>query len=222
MPKPSLTPAAPRPPQAPAAPKGLGRRVAWGKAVATKTIRQLGPRWLHLGTYATLQPDWCVAPPDFVGAHTSTPEFMIYAAISKVTHDPPDPRKPPYVGGITWQYQDPLLGGRQTKGGQVCDFAIQWGGETVCIRLQSEYFHVEGSASKKASELFDKSHDTFRVEDIYEGDFVADCTLRAACAVVANALAGRDTPDPANLGTAQQVRRKGGSKPVGRSPKAPG
>jgi hypothetical protein len=48
--------------------------------------------------------------------------------------------------------------------------------------------------------------------DIYEEDFVADCSLSAACAVVANALAGRDAPNPGYLGTAQQTRRRGGAR----------
>lgn len=207
---PLKVPKPPRPPQPPAAPKGMGRRTNPGNQ-PRNPLHQWGPRFLRRNKLPTPQPDWCTPPPNFVGAHTSTTEWMIYAAISKLTGDPPDPRKPPYVGGVNWTYQDPLLGGRLTKGGQVCDFLVHWGGEEVCIRLQTEYFHIQADAAKKADEFFEKTH-ADRIIDIYDQAFTADCTLRAAVAAVANALAGRDAPNPAALGTAQQVRRRGGGK----------
>ena len=209
-PRKSITPAAPRPPQPPAAPKGMGRRTKPGTLPKT-SYRQFGPRWLRLFSLPTTEPDWCAPWPGFVGAHTSIPEQMIYNAIAEVTNDPQHPEQPPYVGGSTWTYQDPLNGGRLTRGGSVCDFVVNYGSEEICIRLQSERYHVTAEMAKRIDELYEKSHGD-RTVDIYEEDFVADCSGRAACAVVANALAGRDAPNPGYLGTAQQTRRRGGSE----------
>jgi hypothetical protein len=210
MPRKSITPSAPRPPQPPAAPPGLGRRTRPG-GMPKATLRGFGPKWLRLFALPQEVPDWCAPWPGFVGAHTSIPEQMIYAAISKITGDPPHPEQPPYAGGTTWSYQDPLMGGRLTRGGSVCDFLVHWGAEDVCIRLQSERYHVTAEIAKRADELYEKAHGD-RTVDIYEEDFVADCSLSAACAVVANALAGRDAPNPGYLGTAQQTRRRGGAR----------
>jgi hypothetical protein len=205
----SLTPSAPRPPQPPAPPAGLGRRVKAG-GLPRNPLRQFGPRWLKSFALPKANPDWCVPWPDFVGAHTSLSEQMIYRAIARKMGDPPHPEKPPYSGGVNWSYQDPLLGGRMTKGGSVCDFNIHWNTEDVCIRLQSERYHVTAEMAKRVDELYEKSHGD-RVIDIYEQDFVGDCSGEAACAVVADALAGRDAPNPAILGTARSVRRRGGA-----------
>lgn len=205
---PGITPAAPRGPQPPAAPPGMGRRKRAG-GLPRNPLRQFGPRFLGLFQLPRGVPDWCVPWPEFVGAHTSLTEQMIYRAIAKVTGDPPHPERPPYTGGVNWSYQDPLLGGRMSKGGQVCDFTIRWGTEEVCIRLQSEYWHVQAEMAKRIDELYEKSHGD-RIVDIFEQDFVGDCSGEAACRVVANALAGRETGDPGYRGTAQQTRRRGG------------
>lgn len=209
-PRKDLTPKAPRPPQPPAPPKGMGRRVAPG-GLPRNPLRTFGPRWLKLYALPTNQPDWCVPWPDFVGAHTSLSEQMIYKAIARLTGDPPHPEKPPYTGGLHWTYQDPMQGGRMSKGGTVCDFAVQWGDEVVCIRLQSERYHVTAEMAKRVDELYEKSHGD-RTVDLYEQDFVGDCSGEAAVRVVADALAGRDAPNPGVLGTAERVRRRGGSR----------
>lgn len=206
-----ITPAAPRPPQPPAAPPGMGRRSRFS-AIAKVPLRTFGPRFLKRYALPQEDPDWCVPPPDFVGAHTSGSEWMIYAALFMVLGEKSDPRKPPFTGGLHFVYQDPLLGGRQTRGGQVCDFSVTYGAEDMCIRLQSEHYHVQADNAKRVDEFYEKTHTDMRIIDIYEESFVADCSLRAACAVIANALAGRDAPNPAFLGTSQQVRRRGGDR----------
>jgi hypothetical protein len=206
-----ITPVAPRPPQPPAAPRGMGRRKK-ASAVTDVAVRPTGRRFLKLGQLPQTRPDWCVPPPEFVGAHTSLPEFMIYAALFMVTGDKGNPRKPPFTGGLHFTYQDPLLGGRQTRGGQVCDFSVRWGSEDICIRLQSDFWHLQADNAKRADEAFEKTHAAMRIVDIFEQEFVTDCSLRAACAVVANALAGRESPNPASLGTTQQKRRRGGDR----------
>jgi hypothetical protein len=189
----------------------MGRRTKAG-GLPKNALRQFGPRFLKLGTLPVNKPDFCVPWPNFVGAHTSLSEQIIYAALCMVMKVPGNWREPPYDGRGAFSYQDPLLGGRMTKGGQVCDFLVPWGSEEVCMRLQSEHFHVMAEVSKRADELFEKTHSTARIQDIYEQDFIADCSARAACAVVANALAGRDSPNPGYLGTSQAVRKRGGER----------
>ncbi len=209
-PKKNYTPAAPRPPQPPPPPAGMGRRTAPG-GLPKLPYFKFGPRFLKKYSLPQLQPDWCVPWEGFVGAHTSLSEQMIYRAIARLTGDPPHAEKPPYVGGVTWTYQDPLNGGRLTRGGTVCDFNVHWGTEDVCIRLPSEYFHVAAGPEKAADELFEKTHGD-RTIDIYEQDFAGDCTGEAAVRVIADALAGRDAPNPGALGTAQRIRRRGGTR----------
>jgi hypothetical protein len=133
-------PGAPRPPQPPKAPAGFGRKNAPGN-VTKQPIRKFGPRYLKLFSLPGATEDWCVPWPTFVGAHTSLSEQMIYRAIAKVKNDPQRPEQPPYVGGVTWEYQAPdsAHGGRLSKGGTVCDFLVEWGSEDVCLRLQSEH-----------------------------------------------------------------------------------
>lgn len=200
----------PSPPRPPAPPKGMGRRSRLGNTTRTP-LRAFGPRFLQLGKLPGATTDWCVAPSGFVGAHTSLPEWMIYKAIARVTGDPPRPEEPPYAGGVNWTYQDPLLGGRLSKGGVVCDFLVRWGTDEVCIRLQSERYHTTAEIAKQQDELYEKTHGT-RTIDIYEQDFRGDCSGAAACRVVAEALAGRDAPDPVARGTVRQVRQRGGPR----------
>jgi hypothetical protein len=89
---------------------------------------------------------------------------------------------------------------------------VPWGSEDTCIRLQSDFWHLQADNAKRADEAFEKTHAAMRIVDIFEQEFVTDCSLRAACAVVANALAGRESPNPASLGTTQQKRRRGGDR----------
>lgn len=207
---------APRPPIPPAQPRGMGRRTRLG-ATTREALHKWGPRWLHGQSLAIQQPDWCTPPPTFVGAHTSASEWMIYKALSRLLGDPPHPENPPYAGGVNWTYQDPLLGGRLSRGGQVCDFLVsQTEAGDVCIRLQSEHYHVFADNAKKVDELYEKTHSPSGViiRDIYEQDFVADCTGEAACRVTAQVLAGREASDPAVSGRAQQTHRRGGTTPA--------
>jgi hypothetical protein len=197
----------------PSPPKGMGKRRAHGGNITRKPIKSYGPKYLKKYALALMASDWCVPWPNFVGAHTSLSEQMIFRAIARVTGDPPNPEKPPYVGGVNWTYQDPLQGGRLTIGGQVCDFLVVLpNGDEVCIRLQSERYHVFAEIAKRMDELFEKAHPTAHVIDIYEEDFVADCSGEAACRVVADALALREPGDPGYRGTTQPTRRRGGDR----------
>ena len=197
----------PKPPQPPAPPPGLGRRARKAPAVEKQPIRRFGSKFLRLFADPIQGNDWCTPWPGFVGAHTSLSEQMIYQALARITGDPPNPKEPPYAGGVTWTFQDPLLGGRLSRGGQVCDFLVQWGTDEVCLRLQSERWHVYAENAKKADEAFEKAHSTAIIRDIYEQSFVGDCSGEAACRVVANALAGREDLSPEVSRGAKRVRR---------------
>lgn len=157
--------------------------------------------------------DWSVPPTGFPGgdqsrARVSADEWMFYAAISLTKNDPPDPRKGPWTGGATWQYQADIDGGRLVRGGQVCDFLILTPGQPTCIRLQTERYHIMTTA-QKIQQDFDLKVSTmgYRLIDIFSQDFVGDKSLRSACRVAANILNGRETISPALFGTSRRVRK---------------
>ena len=208
-PKPIKPPKQPRPPRVP---EGLGRRKTPAQ-VTRAPIRMYGPRILKRFAEMLIQPDWSVPPAGFLNSHKGTissEEWMVYAAISLVKRDPPNPRQPPFTGGVTWQYQAPLGGGRLTRGGQVCDFLISATSYSspICMRLQTAWHDVLAGPQKIQQDLFLKTHSQgIKVIDIYSKDFVYDKTLRAACRVVANALSGRESYSPALFGTSSRVRK---------------
>lgn len=197
-------------------PKGLGRRgsaIGIGK-VSRQPARRYGPKLLHRSADPTLSNDWCAPWPEFVAADTgsaattSLSEQMLYAALALFFGDPPHFWEPPYVGGLNWSFQTPLQGGRLLRGGQVCDFLVQYGDRIVCLRLQSERYHVMAEHAKQVADLYNKVETPgVEIRDIYEQDFVADCTLRAAVSVVAQTLSTGERPSPIMFGIARQVRR---------------
>lgn len=207
-PKPVKAPKTPGPPRVPA---GLGRRKTPAQ-VSRDPIRMYGPRELMRFAETLVQPDWSVPPPGFLNSYkgtVSSEEWMIYAAIALVKNDPPNPRQGPFTGGVTWQYQAPLGGGRLTRGGQVCDFLIAATrySDPTCIRLQTAWHDVLATPQKIQQDLYLKTHSKgIKLIDINSRDFAWDKTLRAACRVVANALSGRETLSPALFGTSARVR----------------
>lgn len=208
-PKPVKPPKTPRPPRVPA---GLGRRKTPAQ-VTREPVRMYGPRILKRFAEMLITPDWSVPPPGFLTSRNGTvssEEWMIYAAISLVKKDPPSPRQAPYNGGVTWQYQAPLGGGRLTRGGQVCDFLISATNYSspICMRLQTAWHDILASPQKIQQDLYLKTHSQgIKVIDINSKDFVWDKTLRAACRIVANALSGRETYSPSLFGTSQRVKK---------------
>lgn len=202
-----FTPKPPKPLPKPKVPAGLGLQASPEK-LRKGVIRQYGPRMLGRFAEVIVTQDWSIPPAGFLGAHVSASEWMIYAAISFVKGDPPNPRKPPYIGGVTWHYQSSLDGGRLERGGQVCDFLVdEPNQEEMCIRLQTERFHVQAEHRKIAQDFYLKTHTRgARLVDIYEQDYIGDKTLKSACRVVANALAGREEYNPSLVGTTRRVR----------------
>lgn len=189
------------------APAGMGSKGRPAK-ISKDPIRKYGPRFLHQYADPILGEDYCKPWPEFVTATTSLSEQMLYAAFAIFFKDPPQYWKPPYDGGVSWRYQSNLHGGRLFKGGQVCDFEVDYGIDTMCIRLQSERWHVMAEHAKQVADLYNKTNTPGVItRDIYEQDFIADCTLRSAVAVVAKTLSTGENANPIMYGTARQVRR---------------
>jgi hypothetical protein len=188
-------------------PAGMGRR-SRPKKLTRSPVRKLGPRIFRRGVKATLGNDWCTPWPGFIGATNSLSEQMIYAALAIFFHDRERFWLPPYDGGINWKYQTKIGGGRLFKGGQVCDFEVTYNNEQMCLRVQSLKWHIMVDAAKKMLDLFLKAGTKdLIIRDIFEQDFVWDCTLKAAVRVVAATLAGKESANPGSLGTARQTRR---------------
>jgi hypothetical protein len=187
-------------------PKGMGK--GRPSSIRNHSIRKYGPKFLRRYADPILGVDYCQPWPEFVTATTSLSEQMLYAAFAIFFKDPVQYWKPPFVGGVNWKYQTNLHGGRLFKGGQVCDFQVTYGTGEMCIRLQSERWHVMAEHAKQVDDFYNKTHTQgMIIRDIYEQDFIADCTLRAAVAVVAKTLTTGENASPIAYGTARQVRR---------------
>lgn len=172
-------------------------------------LRQTGPKVLALQKDPGVIGGPGEPPEGFVTAHTSRTEWIIYWALAKVLRDPPNPRKPPFVGGATWSYQKAIDGGR-VVGGQVVDFVVlgERGNPTVGIRVQTEHFHIMTDTAKQIEDFLLKVTERAidLIVDIFDQDFIADKTGHAACVVVANAIKGIQRGNPITQGTAQQIR----------------
>jgi hypothetical protein len=188
-------------------PAGLGRKGRPGK-VGKDPIRRYGPRALRRFADPKLTPDFCQPWPGFVTATTSLTEQMAYAAIAIFMDDPQEWWKPPYNGGIYWRYQQNIQGGRLMLGGQVIDYEVQYKGLIIGLRLQSSRWHVMAEHAKQVMDLFAKTNTPgLVIRDIFEQDFVGDCTGRAAVAVISRTLTTAENASPLMFGTGRQVRR---------------
>lgn len=170
--------------------------------------RNTGPRILQLASDPRQLGGPGEPPEGFVTAHTSRTEWVVYWAFARVLRDPPDPRKPPYVGGAQWSYQTPLDGGR-VVGGQVVDFVyLGPKGKTVGVRVQTERFHIMTTSNKLVQDFLLKSTQRALdiIVDIFDQDFMGDESGKAACVVVANAIKGIQALNPSVYGRAQRIR----------------
>lgn len=178
------------------------------------TVTPRGPRLYRLDSYPRIVGAGPGDPPEgFVGPHTSNDEWVYYWALATVMGDPPNPRMPPFAGGLNWSYQhpDPILGGRETTGGAVVDFLIRESpvnGQAMVHRLQTEFHHIMAAADIIARDLYQKTHLSgySKIVDVYSQWFIGDPTGAAACATARRALAGDEQPSPLSFGLAQRVR----------------
>lgn len=179
-------------------------------------IFRTGPRLYQLGkspTHVGQGPG--DPPPGFVGAHQSRDEWWFYWALSKIFHDPKDPRRPPFVGGQLWKYQidqSPTgvgLGIGRVPGGAVADFAVRGPtGTFLIIRIVTERFHVFANATKQASDFFQRDHlrGVEKVIDVYSSDYLGDPTGNAVCRIAALAVKGVELLSPIKYRSALRVR----------------
>jgi hypothetical protein len=156
-------------------------------------------------------------PPDFVGGTTSGSEWIAYFALAKVLKDPPDPRQPPFFGGVNWGYQIPV-GGTFTRelGSAVVDYVYYSPHGQIFIRLQTRRFHEGLGPAQQGYDVLQRSLLGTQgiVVDVYEADFIdadptvakpyeSDVVLQAACAVMSDAIRLTERSSPIFLGTSQ-------------------
>jgi hypothetical protein len=150
-------------------------------------------------------------PEGFVGAHNSITEWIWYWASATVLKTPKDPRKMPFIGGLNWEYQVSLDGGRLQRGGTVCDFVYQISSSLVCVRIQSSRYHVAVDSAKQVQDFELKVHTGITsagvdwVVDTYEEEWVSDTTGESACRALVNALKGEDDHNPIRFGVADRI-----------------
>lgn len=173
-----------------------------------------GPRWLQDVRRGPKLDGFGPPPAGFTTGQTSDPEWLVYAALAAIFKLPPDPRKPPYLGGPPiWQYQKMVAGGKQL-GGSNLDFVVDQLGELFIFRVQSLRYHVSVPSQKQAYDVLQEMRlsrvggKPARVIDLYEQDFLRKDAGQAAAATVQmlkRALAGFENTGPVPSGRA--VRR---------------
>jgi hypothetical protein len=171
-------------------------------------VRNTGPRELRLQSDPVQKAGPGAPPEGFITAHQSKTEWVWYWASSRVLKDPRDPRKGPFVGGATWQYQKAIDGGR-IIGGQVVDFVyLLEKNKTLGVRIQTEHFHIMTDAATQLQDFFLKTSQRAvdQVIDVYDQDWLWDASGQAACAAVANALKGVQAYAPPFAGRSQRIR----------------
>jgi hypothetical protein len=151
-------------------------------------------------------------PPDFLDPrlHGSRTEWPIYWALARIFNNPPDPRKPPYVGGPPdWSYQKYEMGGRNL-GGAVVDFVVSSapGGVPIGLRIGTEFFHFAAAPGKQASDelQFALLSRGMNIVDINDFDFLQDPSGQAAVVRVKEALGLIRRPDPIASNTTRRNR----------------
>lgn len=179
------------------------------KKLRRPPTRPLGPRIYRMAKKPDLFGIGPGEPPlGFVTAHTSKSEWRYYWGLAKVFNDPVDPRQPPFSGGKLWSYQKAIEGGRQSPGGSVVDFVVQWGQAIIGLRIQTERWHVFANDAVKARDFYVKTHIKAidHVIDLYDQWSLGDITGQATVAQLKRALRLNQEEDPAKFGTAEQVR----------------
>lgn len=163
--------------------------------------RPRGPAKYRLNSIPRRQDSIFLNPPlEFDSPTTSNTEWWGYVAMSLITGTPKDFTKPPFTGGLDWQYQGAIEGGRMHRGGQVVDYIYQ---DEIGIRLQTGYWHFQQGADTYYKDLFLREHTKAlsRIVDVYDVDFIHDVSGETCCKIFALALKGIQMPDPWRTGT---------------------
>lgn len=145
-------------------------------------------------------------PPGFVGATTSKSEWLIYWAMARIFNDPPDPRRPPFFGGRDWGYQ--LATGEyvRQRGSSVIDFVFYANTMRIAIRIQTQRFHDAAGALKQGYDRIQVAvleSQGWRVQDLYEDDFIRDESGQAAVIVTKEALGLIQRPSTVTTGRSE-------------------
>lgn len=166
-----------------------------------QVIRSLfpsGPISLGLGAKTKQEGVGPGEPPlNFVGGTNSKTEWYVYWALEKLLG--PE--------GDSWSYQQSYAGGRHIPGGAVVDFVVYTPMQLIMIRVQTWQFHL-GAGPEKSSYDWDQkislgaAYQDAVVIDVYEQYFINDTTGKAVLAVMADALAGQEWPNPLATGIA--------------------
>lgn len=189
-------------------PKAIGTYAA-GRPPAQRTFARV-PTGSRLFNRKPVRVSGPGAPPvGFVGAKNSASEWFIYWALAKIFGVPRDPRLPPFSGAEddTWRYQSyqraATLSGRTN-----IDFTVNYRGERVGIRIESERYHIFVNPIQAAydREAIYMTSARNRIVNLYEQDFIGDPTGAAAIVLVKEALRGEQRPDPRSAGSARRVR----------------
>lgn len=177
---------------------------------ARGVVYSSGPRELGLAKAAGRQTGPGEPPPNFVGGNTSRSEWFIYWALAKYFNDPPNPRVPPFFGGVKWGYQITAIGEASgALGSANIDFVVYAGTIRVGIRVETSRYHINTSAQQQAFDQLQivRTGYFYDIYLIFEQDFLGDPSGRAAMQVVREVMeAGQSNARPAPIGSARAVR----------------
>lgn len=178
VPKPPPTPRRDSAPQAPHRP-------------ATPT----GPKRYRLDAEVIVVGGPGPAPPGFVTATTSYPEWMWFWAMTKL--------KGPMGPANGWAYQDAQAGGRSMPGGSIVDFVVFDRVPRLAIRIQTERFHQAFGAAKigyDIEQMITLERLGFTVANVWDQDFANDPSGKAVLRVCREVLGGIHQRDPIATG----------------------
>lgn len=174
-----------------------------------------GPRHLRLGSKPGHTGGPGEPPAGFITAHNSSEEWWVYWGFATLYKDPPNPRIPPFTGGLHWGYQRPEapteggMGIGRVAGGSVSDFVIEENGTSRVVRLQTERFHIFASPTVQERDFGINVHlrGVEDVIDIYSQDFLEDETGATLCKILALAIKGIQWLPPTGARTALRTRK---------------
>lgn len=150
---------------------------------------------------AGLRPEFLGGPDQFartfMGGSTSRTEGYIFWSFLALG----------MVENVDFSYQSPLVGGMHELGGAVVDFIVYQKPMNLGLRIVTyQWHHAQGS--EKAERDFEQKSsltDMIKVIDLYEQHFINDPSGKAAIAVLKDALAEVERPDPLSTGIVLDV-----------------
>src|SRR5262249_43842909 len=134
-------------PKAPPPNKTAGRPLP---DLSMPTQAPRGPAFLHLGqkrNKGTGGPG--PQPPDFPRGGAEWVWFWGSRKL-KFNLEHIDPHQPPYDGGLSWQFADPIAQGitsRRLPAESTPDFIYESGGGNIIVRIEGYFFHAGANAA---------------------------------------------------------------------------